>query len=58
MAKALAFPFIDPALRNQLHPLLRSSLLTGESSASFLCLQEQSLFSGSLTLEAPDWCGL
>ena len=53
MAQTRAFAIIGPSLWNQLLPSTRSTLLTGEPSASFRSLKKQcSLLSGSLALEA------
>ena len=49
MAQTRAFAIIGPALRNQLPPLTRSNLLTGEPRAS---LSLKTLLSGSHALEA------
>ena len=53
MAQIRAFAIIVPSLWNQLLPSTRSTLLTGEPSASFRSLKT-TLFSlhGSLALEA------
>src|SRR6218665_688108 len=48
MAQTLAFPITGPALWNQLLPSTRSTLLTGEPSASFRSLKT-ALFSLGLS---------
>src|SRR6218665_2202218 len=48
MAQTQAFAIIDPSLLNQLLPSTRSTLLTGEPSASFRSLKT-ALFSLGLT---------
>jgi len=50
MAQTRAFAIIDPSLWNQFLPSTRSTLLTGEPSASSFS-QDCSLLSESLTLE-------
>jgi len=50
---------IGPALINQLPPSIRSTLLTGEPSASFRSLKiELSSRSVSHALSTSDWCAL
>src|SRR6218665_1687003 len=51
MAQTRAFAIIGPSLWNQLLPSTRSTLLTGEPSASFRSLKTASLLSGSFALE-------
>src|SRR6218665_188903 len=56
MAQTRAFAIIGPALWNQLPPSTRSSLLTGEPSASFRSLL--SSLCASCTGRASDWSAL
>src|SRR6218665_1882127 len=56
MAQTRAFAIIGPSLWNQLLPSTRSTLLTGEPSASFRSLKT-ALFSLGLS-RASDWCAL
>src|SRR6218665_1767679 len=52
------FAIVGPTLWNQLPPLTRSILLTGQPSASFRSLKAFSSIWVSRTGSASDWCAL
>src|SRR6218665_2335656 len=58
MAQTRAFAIIGPSLWNQLLPSTRSTLITGEPSASFLLSKLLSSLWVSRTGSASDWCAL